>query len=85
MFKSGTKWIVGNDSNLTFWFDKWMREGPVRSLIIGPLNRGEDSLLLKDIVHNNSWDWERLSFVFPAAFHQKIKASPIPIVAGGAN
>ncbi|XP_075650954.1 uncharacterized protein LOC142621553 [Castanea sativa] len=77
VFKSGTKWIVGNDSNL--------REGPVKSLIMDPLNRGEDSLLLKDIVHNNSWDWGRLSFVFPAAFHQKIKATPIPIVAGGVD
>lgn len=55
-----------------------MSEGPVRSLIMGSLNRGEDSLLLKDIVHNNIWDW--LSFIIPATFLQKIKATPTPIV-----
>ena len=54
MFKSGIKWIVRNYSNLTFWFDKWMSEGSIRNLIMGPLNKGEDSLLLKDIFHNNS-------------------------------
>ena len=52
---------------------------------MGPLNRGEDSLLFKDIVHNNRWDWGRLSFVFPSAFRQKIKATSIPIVTGGAD
>lgn len=46
---------------------------------------GEDSLFLKDIVQNNSWDWGRLSFVIPTAFRQKIKATPIPIVVGGAD
>ena len=54
VFKSGIKWIVRNDSNLTFWFDKWMSEGSIRNLVMGPLNKGEDSLLLKDIFHNNS-------------------------------
>ena len=40
VFKSGIKWIIGNDSNLTFWFDKWMSEGSVRNLIMGLFEYG---------------------------------------------
>ena len=35
MFKEGLKWIVGKDSNLSVWFDKWMNKGhwPTQTLI----------------------------------------------------
>lgn len=35
---------------LSFWFDKWLDRGPLRSLRPGPLNKWEESLLLKDVV-----------------------------------
>ena len=40
---------------------------------MGPLNRGEDSLLFKDIVHNNRWDWGRLSLFFHRPSVKKLK------------
>ena len=51
MFKEGLKWIVGKDSNLSVWFDKWMNKGTLRSMLVGPLNKDEDHLLLKDVAN----------------------------------
>ena len=51
MFKEGLKWIVGKDSNLSVWFDKWMNKGALRSMLVGPLNKDEDHLLLKDMAN----------------------------------
>lgn len=36
--------------------------GTVRSLIEGPLNKGEDGLLVKDVVSNGVWSFTNLSF-----------------------
>ena len=27
VFKKGTKWIAGRESNLSFWNDKWLNQG----------------------------------------------------------
>ena len=81
VFQKGMKWIVGMNSNLSFWHDKWLSDGTFRSLIVGPFQRGEDSLLLKDVIQYNFWDLARLSFTFPSALVQKIKATPFPLVA----
>lgn len=48
VFKKGSKWIVGRESNLSLWYDKWLDKGALRSLIEGPLNRGEEQIQLKD-------------------------------------
>lgn len=51
MFKKGTKWIVGRDSSLSLWHDKWMDKDPLRVLIAGSLNHEEDGVLLKEVVN----------------------------------
>lgn len=81
MFKQGINWLAGKDSTLFFWYDKWMNEEPIRNVTKGPLNKGEDNLLLKDVVCLNSWNWDWLSFVFPPPLLQKIKATPFPLSA----
>ena len=75
------KWIVGKNSELSFWNDKWLGDGTLRSLIAGPLQRGEDHLLLKDIVQHNFWNLGDVSFSLPNHLNQKIKATPILITA----
>ena len=65
VFKKGMKWIVGKNSELSFWNDKWLGDGTLRSLIAGPLQRGEDHLLSKDIVQHNFWNLGDVSFSLP--------------------
>lgn len=34
-----SKWMVGSNSSLNLWYDKWLAVGSIRSLIVGPLPR----------------------------------------------
>ncbi|KAL0011948.1 hypothetical protein SO802_007056 [Lithocarpus litseifolius] len=45
----GSKWIIGSNSMLSCWHNKWLNAGCLRSLIEGPLTRGEENIL--DIKH----------------------------------
>ena len=76
----GMIWIAGKNSELSFWNDKWLGDGTLRSLITGPLQRGEEHLLLKDIVQHNFWNLGDVSFSLPNHLSQKFKATPIPII-----
>ena len=64
MCEKGFKWRIGSNSNLSFWNGKWLNFGTIRSLIEGPLSRGEEELLVKDVMLNGSWDLGMLSFDF---------------------
>uniref|UniRef100_A0A7N2M2K5 Uncharacterized protein n=1 Tax=Quercus lobata TaxID=97700 RepID=A0A7N2M2K5_QUELO len=83
VIKNGIKWIASKNSCLSLWFDKWMSKRPLRSLIVGPRNRGEKALLLKDFIQHNHWDWESISSVIPPNLLLKIKATPTPLFADG--
>ena len=52
----GSKWIIGSNSMLSCWHNKWLNVGCLRSLIEGPLSRGEENLLVRDITLDGSWD-----------------------------
>ena len=85
IFSKGSKWLVGKNSILSLWFDKWLNIGTLRSLISGPLNKGEDNLMLKDISGFFGWNWEGLSFEFPAQIQLEIKATPLPFSNQGGD
>lgn len=51
-------------------------KGSLRSLIIGPLNRGEEECLLNDVVNLNGWNQQGFSFTFPQELRQIIKGTP---------
>ena len=76
IFSKGFKWLAGKDSLLSLWFDKWLNTGTLRSLISGPLNKGEENLMVKDISSFFVWNWEGLSFEFPSYIKLEMKATP---------
>ena len=57
----GAKWIIESSSNLNLWHDKWLSAGTLRSLVEGPLAKGEDNLTVKDVIINGSWNLQMLS------------------------
>ena len=75
--EKGSKWSIGSNSNLSFWNDKWLNFGTIRSLIEGPLLRGEEELLVKDVMVNRSWDLNTLSFDFNDLIRRSILATPL--------
>ena len=66
-------------------FDKWHNRGTLRSLIEGPFNHGEESILLKDIIGFNNWNWNLISFSFPKSLVLEIKATSFPLSATGGD
>lgn len=75
----------GKDSVLSVWFDKWLNIGTLRSLISGPLNKGEENRMLKDISGFFGWNWESLSFEFPSCIQLEMKATPFPFSTQGGD
>lgn len=66
---------------LFVWYDKWLDKGSLRSLIGGPLNRGEEEVQLKDVVSFSEWNWQRCSFAFLNQLLMELKATPISFSA----
>ena len=78
VFVHDTKWVVGANSSLNFWHDKWLNEGSLRSLTVRPLNKGEDQLEMGEVTQEGGWNFSCCSFVFPCGLLQRIKAILIP-------
>ena len=51
--------------------------GTMRSLIEGPLNRGESEVHLKEVITNNGWDLANFSFDFPNPILKVVMATPL--------
>ena len=79
VFYNGIGWNVGNGVNIKFWTDKWVRGCAPRELIEGPINDMECNLAVADLLQDNNWNWEALSFNLPSDIEDKIKAIPIQL------
>ena len=44
VFNKGSMWLVGRDSNQSFWFGNWIKGDPIRHRILGPLTREAELL-----------------------------------------
>ncbi|KAK9988335.1 hypothetical protein SO802_028574 [Lithocarpus litseifolius] len=76
VFKRGTRWSLGRDSNLRFWYDSWTSNGPLRSIIYGPLTREEEEIKVKDLASIDGWNWGKLSLILPPKIFLEIQAMP---------
>ena len=80
VFTQGSMWMVGRDSMLSFWHGKWMKQGPLRHLIQGPLTRGASNWAIKDIMVDSGIDWNRVPFVFPPEIKHVLQATPLSLI-----
>ena len=85
VFNKGIRWIPGRSSNLNLWYDNWMSNGSLRSLIQGPLACEDESLKVKYVFGLHGWDWSLLSFHFPNNILMEISSIPYSVrtVQGG--
>jgi hypothetical protein len=79
----GSRWLVGNNCSLNFWNDTWLKIGNIRSLIMGPLNKGEDQLCINNLLVDGVWLLHMLSFDLPLHIALSIRATPIRIASDG--
>lgn len=52
VFKLGTRWILGMNSQLRFWFDNWSNQVPLRQVIQGPLPLASEEDKVADVFTN---------------------------------
>jgi len=62
---------------LSFWHNKWLNAGCLRSLIKGPLARREENLLIRDTILDEGWDLSYLSFDLPLDIKNAILSTPL--------
>ena len=62
---------------LSFWHDKWLNEGKIRSLVEGLLSLGEEEVKVTDVMINGTWSTNNIFFVLPDDVLKAIKATPI--------
>lgn len=49
-------WLVGRDNDQSFWYENWIKGGPIRQRIQGPLTREVEQLEVKDVLLDSGWD-----------------------------
>ena len=62
----GSRWTVGKDSKISFWYGNWTKQGSIRQLIQGPLAQEASMLEIKDVIQDSGWNWSKLPFEFPS-------------------
>lgn len=81
LFRQGLRWVIGRDSNLSFWHDNWTHKGQLRQLIQGPLPMGVSDWKIKDIASLGGWNWELIPFDVPQELKLEIQAIPYALAA----
>ena len=79
VFHKGTRWILGQNSSLSIWHDKWFVEAPLRALIQGPLLEEEERLQVKEVFGPHGWDWSKVSVQVPNDVIMEINAMPFSL------
>lgn len=71
---------IQRKSTLSIWNSRWISNSPhLRSCIEGPLDINEHTKKISDLINNNSWSFEKLSFVQPPNIISSINNITIPI------
>ena len=85
VFMKGSRWMVGKDSKISFWYGNWTKKGPIRQLIQGPLTQEALTLEIKNVIQDLGWNWSKLSFDFPLDCKLMLQAIPISFLGRGCD
>ena len=85
VFSEGSMWMVGRDSNLSFWLGNWTKKGPIRQLIQGPLTQEVALCEAKDVLGDLGWDWSKIPFDLPEDIKLMIQATLISMTGRGSD
>ena len=78
-------WMVGRDSNLSFWQGNWTKRGPIRKLIQGPLTQEATHCEVKDVLVDIGWDWSKIPFDLLEDIRLMIQATPVSMTGRGSD
>ena len=76
IYVKGLRWTIKNGDSVNLWLDFWLPFRRLRELIIGPLNRGEEELSIRQCFdENHIWKPSSISFELPDNMLNTIKAT----------
>lgn len=78
LFHDNILWILGSGDQIEFWNDIWMGRQTIRSLIQGPLKKGEENYRVSNFIVNRAWNFDNLSFHLPREVLNTIHMVHIP-------
>lgn len=81
LFQQGVRWVIGKDSNLSFWYDAWSKKGSLRQQVYGPLPLGISEWKVKDIATPGGWRWDLIPFELPTSIKLEIQAIPYALAS----
>ena len=81
IFYKGIRWVMGKDSDLSFWHDNWCSVRPIRSLVQGPLSIEEENLRVKEVFSTDGWDWSKISIPILDSVSNMLKATLVSLAA----
>lgn len=56
-------WTPSSRSSINCWHFRWIPSlPPLRHILNGPLNKGEENLVLANLWDGCEWDWSKISF-----------------------
>ena len=82
-FAKGIGMRIDNGEKTSVWYDRWVKGKTLRELIEGPLPLTEGSLKVADLIQNQAWNWNLISFDLPQAIKDSIRATPLQIFNQG--
>lgn len=74
LLEASCVWTLEDGKVASFWNDNWLGSGNVGSLIMGPLNKIENQLCVREVWSNGEWNGRRLSFELPAEIKERFKS-----------
>lgn len=68
-------WNIENGDSVRLWDNSWIPNlPPLKTLIHGPLNANEDHMLVRNILVNQEWNLDKLSFSIPSDIQNAIQS-----------
>ena len=81
LFQQGSRWVIGRESILSFWYDNWSYKGLLRHLIQGPLPLRVADWKVKDVAAIGGWNWDIVPFDIPHDIKMEFQAIPYAFAA----
>ena len=72
-YKDSLSWNPGSGKEINFWKDKWIGDYPLRELLIGPLDKGEEEKTLAEKAKNNRIELDTLPQNLPKIFKDLVQ------------
>lgn len=75
----GSSYLVGDGTDISFWFDTWCSPLPIRSLFIGPLLETESIRTVSQVICNYSWKVDSIISAIPQSILDLILSTYLPL------